>query len=294
MLAIVHQRRRARLRSRRSSAFGSGGSTGCFCRRRHPEQHVDNVVAHVAAVAALPATTALLEVDHHTDAPVLLAVANAHQSTRLQKRQAVRWIVDRLPHDVGQRRNLVTSTELGSNDLFHFGAVVEVDFLHLHVDRFQLLAQRGRVGDALVLPEAALDQKFRVDFLHAQQVEQHVVANVERRRQAVGLARHHLLGDLRLNLLVDHQYDNTAIVEAAAAGATTHLNVLATAQVTEVAAVELAHTGEHHRFRRHVQSGRECLGGKQCFQQALLKQNFNHLFQQRQQAAVVYADAAFE
>lgn len=55
---------------------------------------------------------------------------------------------------------------------------------------------------------------------NAEQVEYHVVAQVESRVHAVRLALDHVLGRLGLHLFVDHHNNNTACIEATTTGTT--------------------------------------------------------------------------
>ena len=76
--------------------------------------------------------------------------------------------------------------------------------------------------------ERVRDDVRDVDRLHPHAVEQHVVAQVELRRQRVRRPAQHPLHLLRLlRLLFGQQLDHDpAVVEAAAAGAPGHLDVL--------------------------------------------------------------------
>jgi hypothetical protein len=55
----------------------------------------------------------------------------------------------------------------------------------------------------------------------------------------------------------------TAVVEAAAAGAAAHLDVLAGGEPSEAAPIEFARIGKHHRLGRHIEPCRERLSRKE-------------------------------
>mmetsp|Transcript_22013 Transcript_22013/g.70286 ORF Transcript_22013/g.70286 Transcript_22013/m.70286 type:complete len:419 (+) Transcript_22013:599-1855(+) len=156
-----------------------------------------------------------------------------------------------------------------------------------------LLEPRDR---ALLLEheERVPDDELWVGILDAHKVQKHVVAEIEGRGERVGLAAHDFLGLGRLHLLVHHLDDNTALVQSTAAGAPTHLNVLAGSDPTEIEAVILSHGGKHHRFRRHVDAHGECLGGKEHLDEALAEQDLGDLLEDWQQAAVVDPDALLQ
>jgi len=110
--------------------------------------------------------------------------------------------------------------------------------------------------------------------------------------EPVGLALDHGLGGGRVQLLVEHHDHDTAIVKTTASSAPTHLDKLARRQVAELVAVPLLHGGEHDGARGHVEANTKCLCRKEHFEQALLEQDLNDLLENRQQSAMVDADAA--
>ena len=146
----------------------------------------------------------------------------------------------------------------------------------------------------LELVEAPLEHKLGADALDPEQVEDHIVTEVESRVEPVRLALDHVFGVLGLELLVDHHDDDTPVVETTPTGPTRHLDVLARRERPEFFAVKLADVVEDDRLGRHVEADRERLGRKEHLDQALLEENLDDLLENRQQAAVVDSDAAFE
>jgi hypothetical protein len=114
------------------------------------------------------------------------------------------------------------------------------------------------------------------------QVQNHVVSQVKSAVEPIRLALDHLLRGCRLELLVDHDDDDSAIIETSPAGAPGHLDVFTGGQPAEGAAVELACSGEHNRLRGHVEADRERLGREEDLEEALLKQDLDHLLQNRE------------
>lgn len=82
-------------------------------------------------------------------------------------------------------------------------------------------------GELLELEEGALEHVLGVDLLDAQQVQHHVVRQVEGRVHGVGLALDQVAAHVRRHLLVDHQNDDALVVQAAPARSARHLDVLA-------------------------------------------------------------------
>ena len=112
--------------------------------------------------------------------------------------------------------------------------------------------------------------------------------------QCIGSTLEHVLGDCRLHLLVDHQNDDTARIQATTSSSTAHLNVLARVQPSKVLAVELAHARKDHGLGGHVEAHGEGLGRKERLDQALLEQDLDHLLEDRQQARVMDSDTTFQ
>jgi hypothetical protein len=67
-----------------------------------------------------------------------------------------------------------------------------------------------------------------------------------------------------------------------------------TGQIPKVLAVKFPHRRKDDRLGRHVEPDRKRFCRKQSLDQAFLEENFNDLFEDRQQAAVVDPDAALE
>lgn len=146
----------------------------------------------------------------------------------------------------------------------------------------------------LELVEAAFEHVLGVETFDAHEVEDHVVPEVERRVESVGLSLDHVLRRRRLELLVRHHDDDSAVVESSPSRSPGHLDVLAGREVAEVLAVELAHGREDDGLGGHVQSDREGLGREEDLDEALLEEDLDDLLEDGEQASVMDSDAALE
>ena len=144
--------------------------------------------------------------------------------------------------------------------------------------------QGGNVGIVLKLKKRTLQHKLGIDAFDPEQVEHHVVGEMKRAVQRIGLALDNVLGRGRTHPLVNHQYNNALVVKTASSGTTAHLNIFARCDPANVFAVPFAARGEQHCARGHVQAHRECLGGEQHFQQTLGEQDLNGLLEHGQHA----------
>jgi len=151
--------------------------------------------------------------------------------------------------------------------------LVEDDAVEVVLALLELVAQGGDVGVVLELVEGALQHELGVDALDAEQVENHVVGEVEGGVEGVGLAFDDVFGGGWRHALVDHEDDDAFVVEAAAAGATGHLDVLAGGDPADVFAVPFATGGEEDGARGHVEAHGEGLGGEEDFEKALQVEN---------------------
>mmetsp|Transcript_99450 Transcript_99450/g.221922 ORF Transcript_99450/g.221922 Transcript_99450/m.221922 type:complete len:392 (-) Transcript_99450:906-2081(-) len=139
----------------------------------------------------------------------------------------------------------------------------------------------------LELVKATLDHVVRVGSLKSQQVNEHVVAQVEGAGDLRGSSHEHRLRHLRLDLLVEHDDGQASVILPAAPRSAAHLNVLPREEDAILDAIPLASVREHHGLCRHVDTHGKGLCGEQHLDQRLLEQDLNDLFQHRQQAAVV-------
>lgn len=142
--------------------------------------------------------------------------------------------------------------------------------------------------------EAPLKHELWADSLNSKQVENHVVAEVERRVEPVRLSLDHVLGRLGLELLVDHHHDNTSVVQSSSSGPSRHLDVLSRAEVPELLPVKLADVVEDDRFGGHVESDREGFGGEEDLDETLLEEDLDDLLEDGEQTSVMDSDASLE
>ena len=89
------------------------------------------------------------------------------------------------------------------------------------------------VGVVLELMKASFHHVLRVDFLHSQQIEHHVIGEVKGRIDGVGGPLDQIAADGGGHFVVDHEDDDALAVDAAATGATGHLNVFAASDLKE-------------------------------------------------------------
>lgn len=106
------------------------------------------------------------------------------------------------------------------------------------------------------LQEGVLDRVLRAKLAirPAHEVQQRVVAQLERALQGLGLPEHHLLTRVKIHLVVDYSDGNPLVVFPAPAGPPAHLYVLAGRHVAVALTVPLAHLCEYHRLGGHVQT----------------------------------------
>ena len=117
----------------------------------------------------------------------------------------------------------------------------------------------------------------RTRALESQEVDEHVVAQVER---AVDLRRapeEHALRGLRLDLFVEHDDAQAAVVLAATASPPGHLDVLAGEQDAVLQPVPLPRVREDHGLGGHVDAHGERLRGEEHLDQRLLEKDLDDL-----------------
>ena len=128
----------------------------------------------------------------------------------------------------------------------------------------------------------------------AHQVGRHVVGRPERRAQ-VERAAERQLGHLVERDERAPQHDGRAeLVDAAPAGATGELRVLAGRQGLVVVAGELRELLDHHAARRHVDADGERLGGEHDLHEPLDEAGLDDLLERRHHPGVVWRDAGLE
>ena len=74
--------------------------------------------------------------------------------------------------------------------------------------------------------EASLEHKLGRDGFDSQQVENHVVPQVESRVELILVSLDDFSGDVRLELVVNHHEDETSGIETTSTSSTSHLDVL--------------------------------------------------------------------
>mmetsp|Transcript_61193 Transcript_61193/g.162641 ORF Transcript_61193/g.162641 Transcript_61193/m.162641 type:complete len:270 (-) Transcript_61193:1506-2315(-) len=109
--------------------------------------------------------------------------------------------------------------------LHHSAQILDARKLALHVALLLLYLNRHLV--LLKLVKTSLDHIIRVCPLHAQQIEQHVVTQMERTGNLGGRPQEHVLRNLWLHLRVKHDDGQATIVLTSTTSSPTHLDVLA-------------------------------------------------------------------
>mmetsp|Transcript_9303 Transcript_9303/g.15939 ORF Transcript_9303/g.15939 Transcript_9303/m.15939 type:complete len:218 (+) Transcript_9303:828-1481(+) len=147
---------------------------------------------------------------------------------------------------------------------------------------------------ALELVEALAHEGLGVDTFEASEVEEHVVAEVETRVECIGRSLDHSLGHVGLHLLVDHEDDDSAVIDTTTTSTSGHLDVLASGDPAKVLAVELADVREDDGPGGHVEAHREGLCRKERLDETLLEKDLDDLLEDRQQTRVMDADSSTE
>ena len=88
---------------------------------------------------------------------------------------------------------------------------------HLLLKSLDIVVDLRDVGVVLELVEAPLHHVLRVDLLHPQQVEHHVVGEVEGGVEVVRLTLDDLSSSAGRYLLIHHQYHNTLVIQTSPA-----------------------------------------------------------------------------
>mmetsp|Transcript_75971 Transcript_75971/g.232526 ORF Transcript_75971/g.232526 Transcript_75971/m.232526 type:complete len:553 (-) Transcript_75971:769-2427(-) len=239
--------------------------------------------------------------DEDAPPPIDVAVPHVHQPARVEEGRDVLRPHDDLPQlllvagpllrQVIMIGDGLVEAELVLGVVFDDGPQV-LDLGQLDLQVAFLVLDGQSVAVLLELVEAPLDHVVRVGPLEAQQVDEHVVPQMEGAGYFRGRTQEHGLRCLGFNLLVEHDDRQAAVVLAAPSGAPGHLDVLAGEQHAVLQTVPLPRVREDHRLGGHVDAHGERLGRKQDFDQRLLEKNLYDLLEHREEASVVDAEAA--
>ena len=189
-----------------------------------------NVLANHFIVGPLP------EVDHDTPPEIITLVDDLHESTRIHKINNILRLRNNARQLSAQRLHLLPQVKIVGDLVL----LVEFDRIVVLLAFAQLFAQRRYIRVILKLKERPLQHKLGINALHTQQIEHHVVGQVKGAVQAVRLAFDNVFSRARTHPLVDHEYDNTFIVETATTCASTHLYILARSDPAGLFAVPFA------------------------------------------------------
>ena len=74
------------------------------------------------------------------------------------------------------------------------------------------------------LEEGTFKHELRVDFLHSQEIQDHVVSQVKGGIQLIRLPAHHVFANTWRHFLVDHKNDETSGIDPSTSSTSTHLN----------------------------------------------------------------------
>ncbi|GIX63248.1 uncharacterized protein BcabD6B2_26830 [Babesia caballi] len=232
--------------------------------------------------------------EHDPPLPEVPLVFELDQPSVIQKIERPQVVGHQPPNGILRLRNLLTQRV----DLRELKKLVVVQqrllLLHLLAHPHELVLVFARVGVPLKLEEGPLNQKLRRGVLDADQVEQHVVAQVKRAVQPVRLPHEDGLRLLGFDAPVQHDYHQTVLIQTAPARPPRHLDVLARRDEAIRLTVPLAEGGEDHAPGRHVNPHREGLSAEEHLYQPLLEQNLDDFLDDGQQAAVVDAYPALE
>lgn len=227
-----------------------------------------------------------MEVDTHPIPPVHIPLFEPQNPTHTQKSQA-----DAGLHDCFSDIFFIVIDPL--NDMiepFNLSFVFDFDgleLLYFFVVRFD---QLGYFDVILELQEGPANDVLWIHILEPLTVDHHIDVDIEAGEQVVAVPFEHIFGDFGLHLLINHEYGDSLLIEPSPPCSATHLNVLSAAHPPKLLSVELPHGSKHHSFCRHVQTHREGLGREQALKKAFLEEDFDHLLDEREEAAVVDPD----
>lgn len=117
----------------------------------------------------------------------------------------------------------------------------------------------------LKLKKAVLQHILGIDLFNAKEVENHVVGEMKCRVDWIWFTTDQLLAHRWAHFFINHENDNTTLIEASATSAATHLNVLARGEPPKVGAVKLSRIGKDYRSRWHVETHGKGFSSKESF-----------------------------
>jgi len=156
------------------------------------------------------------------------------------------------------------------------------------------LLELGNTLSVLELEETPLEHELGTHTLDSQQIENHVVAEMERRIQPIRLSLHHVLGRLRLQLLIHHHHHDSSIIQPSSTRSPAHLYVLSRTQVPELLPVELPDVVEDDRLGGHVESDGEGLGSEEYLDESFLEEDLDDFLEDGEESSVMDSDSSLE
>lgn len=173
---------------------------------------------------------------------------NVDETALLEEANAVLGMLNDMDHILVVVFQLLTDSVI----ILDNALVRNDDGVSLLLQADELTLELRYAGGVLELEETPLQHVLGRNSLNTEQVEDHVVTEMEGGVELILVADNDSSGRLGLELVIDHHDDDTTVIETTTTSSASHLNVLRGSKRAALLTVPLGDLGEDDGSGRHV------------------------------------------